>query len=262
LITILTVTEPSIRALIVDDEPLARRRIRELLARASGIIVAGEAEDGLEAIEAVAELRPDLMFLDVQLPGMDGFDVITALDPPLPVIIFTTAYETYALRAFEVSAVDYLLKPIDEERFDAALGRARSALANSRHEAWDDRITDLLTRIDRREKSLRRIVVKTEGRVFLVDARNVDWFEAAGNYVSVHVNGAVHLIRATMQKLEQTLDGRSFVRIHRRTIVNVAKIAELHPRFRGSYAVILKSGDELEMAASYRGQLHAVIGDF
>jgi two-component system, LytTR family, response regulator len=257
-----TASEPRIRALIVDDEPLARRRIRELLERCEGIEVAGEAEDGLEAAHAVAEMRPDLLFLDVQLPAMDGFDVIAALEPPLPLIIFTTAYETYALRAFEVSAVDYLLKPVEEERFHAAVARARTAFATNSQGAWSDRIRSLLTRLDRREKRLSRIVVKEEGRVLLVDTRDVEWFESAGNYVRIHLRDGAHLIRATMHSLEQSLDGRAFVRIHRSTIVNLSRVAELQPRARGTYAVILKSGAELELSAAYRGQLEAAIGSF
>jgi two-component system LytT family response regulator len=202
-----------------------------------------------------------LILLDVQMPGMDGFEVLENLDPPLPLIIFTTAYESYALRAFEVSAVDYLLKPVDEERFDEAVRRARAALLK-KPEEWDERIAALLSRLERREQSLRRIVVKEEGRVFFVDVRDVDWFEAAGNYVNVHTNRVTHLIRATMAALESRLDHRSFVRIHRRSIVNVAKIQELQARFRGSYAVVLKTGEELEVSRAYREQLRSAIGDF
>ena len=242
-----------LRVLIVDDEPLARQRIRDLLDDADVF----EAEDGPSALSAVAENKPDLIFLDVQMPGMDGFEVIEHLEPPLPMIIFTTAYEAYALRAFEVSAVDYLLKPIDANRFEAAMNRVRTPNARI-----DERITALLARIEKRDKSLRRIVVKEESRVFFVETRSVDWFEAAGNYVRVHVNGTSHLIRSTLQSLEASLDTRTFARIHRSAIVNVARIVELQPKFRGHYAVVLKSGEELEMSAAYRDQLKAAIGDF
>ena len=246
------------KALIVDDEPLARRRVRDLLGRFDSITVAGEAEDGISAIRDITAMRPDLVFLDVQMPGMDGFEVIEHLDAPRPRIIFTTAYENYALRAFEVSAVDYLLKPIDEERFDQAVLRARAAIPGE----WDGRVTALLQRLERREKSMRRVVIKEPGRVFFIETRDVDWFEAAGNYVRVHANGAAHLIRSTMQALEQSLDPRAFVRIHRRAIVNVSRIAELQSQFRGSYSVILKTGEELELSHAYRGRLQAVIGEF
>jgi two-component system, LytTR family, response regulator len=251
-----------IRALIVDDEPLARRRIRDLLGAFKEITIAGEAEDGPEAIRAIGQLRPDLVFLDVQMPGIDGFDVLEQLDPPLPLIVFTTAFENYAIRAFEVSAVDYLLKPIDEERFAKAIRRARETLATATHERWGDPLTALLARIDRREKSLRRIIIKTDERVFFVEARDVDWFEAAGNYVRVHVGGAAHLIRSTMQALEESLDRRAFVRVHRSAIVNVTRIAELRPRMRGSYTIALKSGEELELSPAYRDHLQAAIGNF
>jgi two-component system LytT family response regulator len=245
-----------IRTVIVDDEPLARRRIRDLLERYDDIDVAGEAEDGMKAVAEVSRQRPDLLFLDVQMPGMDGFEVLESLDAPRPLIVFTTAYDTYALRAFEVSAVDYLLKPIDEERFHDAIGRVRN---HSRSDSTE-RIAALLARLEHRDKSLRRIVVKEDGRVFFVDVRDVDWFEAAGNYVNVHANRATHLIRTTMSALEDRLDRRTFVRIHRRTIVNVARIHELQARFRGTYAVVLKSGETLELSRAYKEQLGGAIG--
>ena len=252
----------TVRALIVDDEPLARRRIRDLLGDFPGIDVAGESEDGLAAIRDVMALRPDVIFLDVQMPGIDGFEVIEHLDAPLPVIIFTTAHESYALRAFEVSAVDYLLKPIDRHRFEEAVARATTALASARYELWNDRIKALLARIERRDQTLRRIIVKEGGRVFFVETRDVNWFEAAGNYVRVHVNGAAHLVRMTMQSLDERLDRRAFVRIHRRAIVNVSRIAELQTRFRGGYAVVLKSGEKLELSQAYREELHVAMGEF
>jgi two-component system LytT family response regulator len=246
--------------MVVDDEPLARRRVRDLASRHDDVEVIGEAEDGVSAIREIAAARPDLVFLDVQMPGIDGFEVLENLDR-VPLIIFTTAYEAYALRAFEVSAVDYLLKPVDEERFDEAVRRARGSLAKE-PEAWNERIAALLSRHERREQSLRRIVVKEEGRVSFVDVRDVDWFEAAGNYVNVHTNRATHLIRTTMAALESRLDHRAFVRIHRRTIVNVARIEELQVRFRGNYAVRLKTGEELELSRAYKEQLRSAIGDF
>ena len=247
--------------MIVDDEPLARRRVRDLAGRHDDVEVIGEAEDGVSAIREIASRQPDLVFLDVQMPGMDGFEVLENLDRPLPIIIFTTAYETYALRAFEVSAVDYLLKPVDEERFDEAVRSARAALAKE-PEAWNERIAALLARLERREQSLRRIVVKEEGRVSFVDVRDVDWFEASGNYVNVHANRATHLIRTTMAALEARLDHRTFVRIHRRTIVNVTKIEEMQVRFRGNYAVLLRTGEELELSRAYKEQLRVALGDF
>jgi two-component system LytT family response regulator len=251
----------TIRTLIVDDEPLARQRVRDLLAGESEFAVAGECEDGFEAVAGIAELQPDVVYLDVQMPGLSGFDVLQQLDPPLPVIVFTTAYETYAVRAFEANALDYLLKPLDAARFHESAARVRAALSGDRGE-WSDRIAALLARLEKRDEVLRRLVLKSGGRVFFIDVRDVDWFEAAGNYVSVHAAGASHLVRMTMNALEEKLDSRAFVRIHRGVIVNVQRIAELETRFRGDFVVVLKSGKKLDMARTYRDRLRAVMGDF
>ena len=249
------------RVVIVDDEPLARQRVGDLLAGERDFVVAGECEDGIEAIERIGELRPDVVFLDVQMPGMSGFDVLEQLDPPVPMIVFTTAFETYAVRAFEVSALDYLLKPLDAARFSDAVARVRVALSGERRE-WSERIAALLARIEKRDEVLRRIVVKNGGRVFFIDVRDVDWFEAAGNYVSVQSGGASHLVRTTLQSLEAKLEPRSFVRIHRGVIVNVQRIAELQARFRGDYSVVMKSGKRFELQRAYRDRVRSILGDF
>ena len=249
------------RVVIVDDEPLARRRVRDLLAEENDFAVAGECEDGFQALERIPALRPDVVFLDVQMPGMSGFEVLEHLDAPMPIIVFTTAYETYAVRAFEVSALDYLLKPLHAGRFREAVARVRSALSGDRA-ASSERIAALLGRLDKREDVLRRIVVKDRGRVFFIDVRDVDGLEAAGNYVRVHTAGAAHLVRTTLQALEAKLDPRLFVRIHRSVIVNVQRIAELQARFRGDYAVVLKSGKTFELQRAYRDKLRAVVGEF
>jgi two-component system LytT family response regulator len=212
-------------------------------------------------VERIPKLRPHVVFLDVQMPGLDGFDVLRKLAPPLPLVVFTTAFEHYAVRAFEANAIDYLLKPLDAARFREAAARVRSGLAGDRSE-WSERITALLGRLERRDEVLRRLVVKTSGRVFFIDVRDVDWFEAAGNYVRVHSAGTTHLVRMTMQALEEKLEPRAFVRIHRSTIVNVQRIAQLEARFRGDYLVVLKNGTKLDLQRAYRDRLRGVMGDF
>ncbi len=247
----------TLRAIVVDDEPLARQRIRDLLA-AEDVLVIGECEDGLQALQAISEQHPDLIFLDVQMPGVDGFELLRLLEPPRPMIIFTTAFEAYAVRAFDEHALDYLLKPIDAARFRESLARATARTRDD----WSERLGGLLARLERQPQLLRRLVVKTPGRVFFVETRDVDWFEAAGNYVRVHTGGEAHLVRMTMQTLEQRLDPRAFARIHRSTIVNVGRVAELQAGFRGDYDVILKSGARLPMQRAYHDRLRAALGDF
>lgn len=249
----------TLRAIIIDDEPLSRQRIRDLLAE-EDVEIIGECEDGLQAIELVRERGPDLLFLDIQMPGLDGFEVLAQLDEPRPMIIFTTAYDSYAVRAFDAHALDYLLKPIDEARFRESLQRARQT--TSRDE-WSERVGSLLARLERQPQQLKRIVVKTPGKVFFVETREVDWFESAGNYVRLHTaTGDAHLVRMTMQALEGRLDPRAFARIHRGTIVNVGRVAALHAKFRGEYDVVLRSGTRLPMQRAYQDRLRAAIGDF
>jgi len=254
----------NLRAVIVDDEPLARQRIVDLLA-GEPVTVVGECEDGLQALEAIGRLAPDLLFLDIQMPGMDGFELLSLLDTPRPMIVFTTAFDTYAVRAFDEHALDYLLKPIDADRFRTALARVREAIAQPREE-WAARVSALLARLDqpstRPPQMLRRVVVKEPGRVFFIDTREVDWFEAAGNYIRVHTGTESHLIRMTMQALEERLDPRAFVRVHRSTIVNVGRVAELRATFHGEYDVLLRSGAKLAMQRAYHDRLRAVLGDF
>ena len=193
---------------------------------------------------------------DPLLPPLD-----VELEPPLPLVVFTTAYESYAIKAFEADALDYLLKPLDAARFHDSAQRVRSTLGGNRDQ-WSERIAALLARIEKHDETLRRIVVKSGGRVFFIDVRDVDWFEAAGNYVNVHSGGASHLVRMTMQALEERLDRRTFARIHRSVIVNVQRIAELEAHFRGQYVVGMKNGKKFELQRAYRERLKAVMGDF
>lgn len=251
----------SIRTLIVDDEPLARERIKALLEDESDIEVVGECASGRKAVSAIQRQAPDLLFLDVQMPELDGFGVLATLDPErLPVVIFVTAYDQYALRAFEVHALDYLLKPFDRERFKKALERVRAELQRDKVGDLSQRLLALLEDIKPEHKSLKRVMIKSDGRVYFVKAEEIDWIEAAGNYVRLHVGGKTHLQREKMNELESRLDPERFVRIHRSTIVNIETIKELEPWFRGEYVVVLHDGTRLILTRSYRDKLQRVLG--
>lgn len=249
-----------IHALIVDDEPLARERIRTLLERESDIVVVAECDDGLSAIAALEREKPDLIFLDIQMPEVDGFGVLDALAPAsLPAVIFVTAYDRYALHAFEVHALDYLLKPFDRERFSRAVERARTHLKREKREAFDTRLLALLADI-RPEKHLDRFVIKSSGRVFFLKAEEIDWIEAASNYVRLHMGRESHLMRETMSALESKLDPKKFLRANRSAIVNIEKIKELHTLFRGEYEILLRDGTRLTLGRAYREKFRELLG--
>ena len=252
-----------VRTLIVDDEPLARERVRQLLAEEADVEIVGEFEDGLTALEAIRKQGPDLVFLDVQMPELDGFGLLTQLDPTrLPAIIFVTAHDQFALRAFEVHALDYLLKPFDQERFRTALDHARAWLARRGSEELDTRLSSLLAdlRGPATPKVPDRLAVKTGGRVILLKAEEIDWVEAADNYVSLHVGVASHLLRETMNSIEHRLPSHRFLRISRSTIVNLDRVRELQPLFHGEYAVILTDGTRLTLSRGYRDRLSVLLG--
>jgi len=222
-----------IRTLIVDDEPIARRTLRLLLAGDPDIELIGEC-DGVEAVALIENSHPDLLFLDVQMPELDGFQLLERVGiETVPSVVFVTAYGQHALRAFEVDAVDYLLKPFDDERFATTLRRVKSSLAQSAARAT--------------QCHLRRLVIRTAGRVLLVKVQDVDWIEAADYYARVHVGTKGYLIRQTMAELERSLDPAMFFRLHRSSIVNLDKIRELVPHFKGEYSVVLHSGASLRM---------------
>jgi len=253
-----------IRTLIVDDMPPARRRLRRHLEQVEDFEIVGECGDGASAIDTIRNLRPDLVFLDVQMPEIDGFGVIAALEPAnRPAIMFVTAHDEHALRAFEVNALDYLLKPFDTERFEAALQRAREQLrSRNGNGAQDPRLDALLAQLNKpRERWLRRVAVKTRGRTRVVSIDDIDWIGAEGNYLSLHVGGEQHLIRETMNAFEQQLDPQSFVRIHRSTIVNLDRVRELTPLFNADQCVLLKDGTELTLSRSYHDRVKALLGD-
>ena len=250
------------KVLIVDDEPLARERVRRHLRDEPGVEIVGEAGNGREAVSAIEEKTPDLVFLDVQMPEMNGFDVLKALEEnKIPAIVFTTAYDKYAIQAFEFHALDYLLKPFSRERFSRAVRHAREQLENSRQSGnIDERLVSLLENL-KAKKYLERIVVKNSGRVFFIKTDEIDWIEAAGNYLKLHVGRDAHLIRETMQSIEAKLDPEKFFRIHRSTLVQIDRIKELHPLFGGDYAVILRNGTELNLSRNYRERLPELFGN-
>jgi len=252
-----------IRALIVDDEPLAREGIRDLIEDADGVAVVGECGNGRDALSSIRGDGPDLVFLDVQMPEMDGFQVLEALEPEeVPVVIFVTAYDEHALRAFEFHALDYLLKPIDPERFATALNRARQQLALREKSEATDRIMAMLRRQRSGPEYLDRFLIKSRGRVHFIAATDIDWIEAAGNYVKLHAGADNHLIRETMAALEEKLDPGQFLRIHRSSIVNIDRVKELHPMFNGEYAVLLRDGTELTLSRTYRSKLQGRLGSY
>ena len=244
-----------IRVLIVDDEPLARETVQLGLAGDPEIAVVG-ACSGAEAEELVARTRPDMMFLDVHMPEVGGFDVVEAIGPgTVPIIVFVTAYDQYALRAFEVHALDYLLKPFDDERFRAALRRAKEHLRSHSARSIEERLLDLL---EEREKTIRpfvrRFVVRERDRSVFVPADSVNWIEAADDYVQLHAGDQIHLVRERLADLETRLDPGQFARIHRSTIVNIERVRELHPLFRGDSIVVLSDGTRLRLSRSRRGE--------
>jgi two-component system LytT family response regulator len=243
----------SIRALIVDDEPLARRSIRRFLGRSVGVEVIGECGDGDSAVEIIRKHKPDLVFLDVQMPEMTGFDVIRKIGPEaMPVTIFVTAYDHYALRAFDANALDYLLKPFSRERFDLALKRAKERVAGRMDL---NSLRAALARLGRSRAQphyLDRLTIVKNGRIRLLDVSEVDWIAARGNYVRVHTRHGHHEIRETLTNLAANLNPREFLRIHRSTIVNVRRIREIQPWFRGHHLVILQDGRQLRMSRYQR----------
>jgi two-component system LytT family response regulator len=243
----------AIRTLIVDDEPLARDRIKRFLRDEDDVRVIVECKNGLEAIEALEGKDADLVFLDIQMPEKNGFEVIKAIGPKkLPTVVFVTAYDQYALQAFDVHALDYLLKPFNRERIKRAMARAREHIEHKRLGNLDERLNSLIADLRGERKYLDRLVVKAVGRVFFLKTDEIDWIEAAGNYVKLHVGRDAHMIRETMNGIEAKLDPSKFLRIHRSTVVNIDRIKELHPMFSGDYAVILRNGTELALSRNYR----------
>jgi len=255
------VPERLLRAVVVDDEQLAREELCYVLDEVGGVEVVAEAGNGLEALDAIGRLEPDLVFLDVQMPGLDAFGVINAIGAErMPTVIFITAYDEYALRAFEVHALDYLLKPFGRERFRETLKHARASLERRRAGDLGRRLLALVNDIKPEAPKLDRLVVKSGGRVFFLRTDDLDWIEAAGNYVRLHLGEEAHLFRETMTRMEARLDTRRFVRIHRSRIVNTERIKELQPWFNGEYVVVLRNGTRLPLSRGYRDKLQEQLG--
>ena len=240
----------TLRLLIVADEAVARRRIRRLLATEPDVTVVGECADGASALKAITRDKPNIVFLDVQMPELDGFEVVASVSPSeLPGVVFVTAFDRYALRAFDVHAIDYLLKPFTRERFRTALSRARQ---RADRRGNDDRIAALLDHVRETRRHAMRVAVRTVDRFVVIDWRDVDWVEAADNYVKLHVGTKEFLLRGTLAGIEKQLDPERFVRIHRSAIVQLDRITELHPASHGDFEVVLRAGDRLMLTRTWR----------
>jgi two-component system LytT family response regulator len=251
-----------IRALVVDDEPLARDMLREMLEDDSEVEIVAECANGREAVEAIKSTKPDLVFLDIQMPEMGGFEVLESLDPAAtPYIIFVTAYDQYAVRAFEVHAFDYLLKPFDRERFDAAWQRVKAQIKTDQSGERDRHILELLQELKSGPRHLERLVIKNGGRVFFLNVQDVYCIESEGNYVRVYDNQKGYLLRETISNLEEQLDPRQFRRIHRSAIVKIDRIKEMQPWFHGEYRVIMENGKQLTLSRNYRSNLQGAVGN-
>lgn len=253
----------TIRAMIADDEPLARELLRAMLEEERDIEIIAECGDGRDAAEQVSELGPDLLFLDIQMPELDGFEVLESLpEARLPVVVFVSAFDRYAIRAFEVHALDYVLKPFDEGRLRLALERARGEVARRRRDGGQmaAQMLAMLKELRVRPSFLERLVIKEEGRLFFRAVDEVDWFEADGKYIRVHTGKEVNSIREGISRLEAELDPDRFVRISRSAIVNIDRIKELRPWFQGDYLVVLKDGKQLASTRGFREGIHTLLG--
>lgn len=251
-----------IKTLIIDDMALARKRVRRYLNPDADIEIVGECADGQEAVQTIRQIKPDLIFLDVQMPGMSGFEVLRELsvDENFPAVIFVTAYDEFALQAFEVNALDYLLKPFNSDRFYKALNRAKEQINKQKSGTADEQnLQNFIRRIKGEPHYLKRLVVKSNGRVIFLLTDEIDWVEAAGNYLSVQVGKESHLIRETLGQLEQKLDSDKFVRVNRSVIINLDRIKEMHPLFSGDQEIILRSGKRFTMSRNYREKLMAIL---
>lgn len=248
--------------LIVDDEPLAREGLRMLLAEDADVAAIHEAKDGREAVAAIRKVRPDLVFLDVQMPEMDGLAVVREIGAErMPAVVFVTAHDQYALRAFEINAVDYLLKPVTRERFAQAFARAKARLETQPTEGASRQILSLLETLAAPRRHVRRLAVRSAGKTVFVEIGDVDWIEAAENYVKLHAGRSSHLLQVAMNTLEESLDPDGFLRIHRSIIVNIGRIKELEPALHGEYVVTLENGVRLRSGRTYHEKLKALAGN-
>ncbi len=253
-----------VRTVVADDERLARQKLLFLLDAEPQLKVVAECQDGRQTVAAIRTLRPDMLLLDIQMPDLDGFQVLGEIPPEeMPVVIFTSAYDEYAIRAFEAHALDYLLKPFDQERLHHAVERARSELRKTHEREITHRILSLLSQVSSvtlpASEHDSRLVIKANGRVVFLDLDSIEWVEAAANYVRLNVGKESYLFRETISRVAERLDANHFVRIHRSTIVNVRKIKELIPVNSGEYVVVLKNGRELSCSRGYRAALQGIV---
>jgi two-component system LytT family response regulator len=264
------VDEPKLRVIIVDDEPLALRGLKLRLAEFTEVEIVAEAANGREAVKHIKALAPDLVFLDIQMPGLDGFGVVRALiGAPAPLFVFVTAYDKYAIDAFEANALDYLVKPVEEERLKDAIHRAREVVKSRAASSRESRLVELLASLsdddrDRikelisdpswteKDRYPERLSFKDGSKVVVLNADDIEWIDAAGDYMCIHAGGKTHIIRETMKILQQRLDPTRFQRVHRSAIVNIRKVKELHPHSNGEYFLILDNGAELKLSRSYK----------
>jgi two-component system LytT family response regulator len=260
---------PAMRVVLADDEPLARARLRSLLSRHEDVEIVAECANGPEVVAAVEAHRPNVLFLDVQMPGQSGVEVVQAIGPrAVCAVVFVTAYDEHAVRAFEQHALDYVLKPVDDERFERTLERVRERLAERSASALTESVLRLLGQ--QQVGSARppatsspypaRLLLRSTDRLSFVDVAAVDWVEADGDYVRLHTGKSSHLLRSTLSALEAQLDPAVFVRIHRSTIVRLARVREFQPYFHGEYVVLLHDGTKLKLSRSYRDRLQTVLG--
>lgn len=252
---------PKIRVVIADDELLARKFIRRMLKQDPEVEIVAECSNGVEAVATIRKEKPDLVFLDVQMPEMDGFAVLDALRRDhLPEIVFTTAYESYAIRAFELHALDYLLKPFDQLRFKAALKYAKERFHSQHEEDKRLQVGTLLDSIRAQQEYLDRIIIRADGRITFLHTREIDWIEADDKYVHLHTGKGNRMVRQTLAAIESELDPKKFLRVHRSAMVNVDRIKELQPLFNGEHSLILEDGTRLTLSRKYKEKLFELLG--
>lgn len=245
------------RVIVVDDEPLAREGLVELLEAHDGVEIGGAFPDGPAALAALDGWRADAIFVDVQMPGMTGFELVDAIDAdPMPAVIFVTAYDEYAIKAFEVNAIDYLLKPVSTERLSQTVDRLRAVLRNRSDDSYRTRLTSLLDGVvPDRAHGVGRLIVREVGQIIVVPTRDVDWIEGADYYVKLHVRNVVHMLRESLSSLEQRLDPRKFLRIHRSAIVNLTRVRTVEAHVRGEGVAVLADGTRLKVTRANREEL-------
>ena len=254
-------SDATLRAILVDDEPLARTHLRGLLAEHEGIEVVGEAGNGHDAIALIARERPDLVFLDIQMPELDGFGVVQAIGAEhMPVTVFVSAYDEYALKAFEAHALDYLMKPVDRERFGHSVARAVSRVRQDAGMAAREPLARLVSQLARERRPVDRLAIKQDGRVLFLRIPDIDWVETDGDHVRIHIGPHVYVHRMTLTRLEERLPAPMFLRIHRSTLINVERIREMQPWFQGDYVLILQDGTKLTTGRTYRENVRRFLG--